>query len=37
MYVTLLHLAGVRRDAFGMPDPNLRDLDQNGPLAELLA
>jgi hypothetical protein len=37
MYVTLLQLAGVKRDTFGMPDPNLKDLDQQGPLAELLA
>jgi hypothetical protein len=37
MYVTLLHLAGAERDSFGMPDPNLKDLDQHGPLAELLA
>jgi hypothetical protein len=37
MYVTLLQLAGSNRDTFGMRDQGLRDLDQNGPLAELLA
>lgn len=37
MYVTLLQLAGSSRDSFGMADPNLKDLDQHGPLAELLA
>ena len=36
MYVTLLQLAGSTRDSFGMADPNLKDLDQHGPLAELL-
>jgi hypothetical protein len=37
LYLTLLHLAGAKRDTFGMPDPALKDLDQTGPLAELLA
>lgn len=37
MYVTLLQLAGANRESFGMPDPNLKDLDQHGPLSELLA
>lgn len=37
MYVTLLQLAGAKRDSFGMADPNLKDLDQHGPLVELLA
>ena len=37
MYVTLLQLAGSQRTEFGMPDPNLKDLDQHGPLEELLA
>lgn len=36
MYVTLLELAGTPRDSFGMPDPNLKDFDQNGLLEELL-
>lgn len=37
MYVTLLNLAGVSHDHFGMPDPMLKDFDQYGPLEELLA
>lgn len=37
MYLTLLHLAGATRDTFGVPDPNLKDIDQTGPLGELLA
>ena len=37
MYVTLLNLAGSSRDHFGVADPNLKDFDQYGPLAELLA
>ncbi len=37
MYLTLLHLAGATRDTFGVADPNLKDIDQTGPLAELLA
>ncbi|MBL8794345.1 MAG: DUF1552 domain-containing protein [Planctomycetia bacterium] len=37
MYVTLLQLAGSTRESFGMADPGLKDLDQHGPLAELLA
>ncbi|MEQ8790385.1 MAG: DUF1552 domain-containing protein [Pirellulaceae bacterium] len=37
MYVTLLQLAGSGRTSFGMPDPGLKDFDQHGPLAELLA
>ena len=36
MYVTLLQLAGSQRTSFGTPDPNLKDLDQHGPLEELL-
>ena len=36
MYVTLLHLAGSSRDAFGMADPGLKDFNQHGPLEELL-
>ncbi|MFM9961916.1 MAG: DUF1552 domain-containing protein [Planctomycetaceae bacterium] len=36
MYVTLLQLAGSQRTSFGMPDPGLKDLDQHGPLEELL-
>lgn len=37
LYLTLLHLAGATRDTFGTSDPNLKDLDTHGPLAELLA
>jgi hypothetical protein len=37
MYVTLLHLAGSPRDSFGLADPGLKDLNQYGPLEELLA
>lgn len=37
MYLTLLHLAGAARDTFGQTDPNLKDIDQTGPLSELLA
>lgn len=37
MYVTLLQLAGSQRTSFGVPDPNLKDFDQHGPLDELLA
>jgi hypothetical protein len=37
LYVTLLQLAGSRRESFGVADPSLKDLDQHGPLLELLA
>jgi hypothetical protein len=37
LYTTLLHAAGTPRDGFGTPDPSLKDLDQGGPLAEVLA
>jgi hypothetical protein len=37
MYLTLLHLAGDRRETFGIADPMLKDFDQTGPLTELLA
>ncbi len=37
LYLTLLHLAGAKRDSFGVADPNLKDIDQSGPLSELLA
>lgn len=36
MYMTLLNLAGVSVDTFGMKDPMLQDIDQYGPLEELL-
>ncbi len=37
LYTTLLNLAGSPAERFGMADPNLKDLDQTGPLTELLA
>lgn len=37
LYCTLLHAVGQPRDQFGVPDPALRDIDQTGVLAELLA
>ena len=37
LYATLLHAAGKPRPFFGVKDPNLKDLDLDGPLAELLA
>jgi hypothetical protein len=37
LYTTFLNLAGSRAERFGMADPNLKDLDQTGPLTELLA
>ena len=36
-YTALLHAVGERRDRFGLPDPKLQDLDQSGPLREVLA
>lgn len=37
-YNTILQTAGIRtQDHFGQTDPNLRDLDLRGPLAELMA
>jgi len=37
LYLSLLHAAGRPRDRFGIADPGLRDVDQSGPLAEILA
>lgn len=37
LYCTLLHAAGKPRDKFGVADPGLKDLDQTGPVGELLA
>lgn len=37
LYCTLLHAAGKPRDKFGVADPGLKDVDQTGPAAELLA
>lgn len=36
LYTTFLHAAGAPRASFGVADPMLKDLDQTGPLAELL-
>ena len=36
-YTSLLHSVGDRRGQFGLPDPKLVDLDQTGPLTEVLA
>ncbi len=35
-YLSLLGALGDRRETFGVADPALADLDQNGPLAELM-
>lgn len=37
LYTSLLHAVGAPRDRFGLADPNLKDIDQDGPLSELLA
>jgi hypothetical protein len=37
LYCTLLHALGKPRDRFGIPDPGLKDIDQTGVVAELLA
>lgn len=37
LYLSLLETVGDRRDTFGFADPGLKDLDQRGPLGELLA
>lgn len=37
LYLSLLHAAGRPRDRFGVADPGLRDIDQSGPLTEILA
>lgn len=36
LYTTFLNVAGSSAERFGMADPNLKDLDQTGPLTELL-
>jgi len=36
-YTTLLHAVGERRDRFGLADVTLQDIDQDGPLTEILA
>ena len=35
-YTTLLHAVGDRLERFGLPDLALQDIDQEGPLSELL-
>jgi len=37
LFTTLLQVAGASRNTFGMKEPGLKDLDQTGPLMELLA
>ncbi|MHC4956270.1 MAG: DUF1552 domain-containing protein [Planctomycetota bacterium] len=37
LYTTFLHAAGAPRDRFGLADAALADLDQDGPLDELIA
>jgi hypothetical protein len=37
LYLSLLHAVGEKADNFGIPDFALKDLDQTGPLAEILA
>lgn len=36
LYLSLLHAVGDRRDSFGIKDTQILDLDQDGPLAELM-
>ena len=36
-FLALLHAVGDRRDKFGEPDRELKDIDTAGPLAEILA
>jgi hypothetical protein len=36
-YLALLHAVGDRRESFGEPDNDLKDLKIRGPLAEILA
>lgn len=37
LYTTFLHAAGDRAERFGVADPNLSHLDQDGPLSEIMA
>lgn len=37
LYLTLLEAVGKPRKKFGVPDPGLKDIDQTGVVAELLA
>jgi hypothetical protein len=36
-YLSLLHAVGDKREKFGEPDRELKDIDTAGPLAEILA
>lgn len=35
-YTSLLHAVGDRRERFGLPDLKMKDLDQDGPLTEIM-
>jgi Protein of unknown function (DUF1552) len=37
LYCTLLHALGNPRDKFGVIDPDLKEIDQTGPIGELLS
>jgi hypothetical protein len=37
LFMSILHAVGNSRETFGIADPALKDFDQKGPLAELLA
>ena len=37
LYLSLLHAVGERQNTFGIPDFGLGDLDQTGPLAEIMS
>ena len=36
LYISLLHAVGEKADTFGIPDSAIKDLDQTGPLAEIM-
>jgi len=36
LYIALLHAVGEKADTFGIPDSAIKDLDQTGPLAEIM-
>jgi hypothetical protein len=36
LYISLLHAVGERVDTFGIPDSAIKELDQSGPLAEIM-
>lgn len=37
LYLSLLHAVGDRRESFGIKDPKILDLNQDGPLTEIMA